>query len=57
MTFTVYKASDYEYEEKITINTLEELLAFKDEVGAIIIQNGYPHEENLVIMIYDDYIE
>lgn len=49
MTFTLYKASDLNFDETITVNTLEELQAIGND---III-----HFEEKEIWIYDDYIE
>lgn len=49
MTFTLEKASDWDFHEKITVNSLEEL---KDIYPNIII-----NFISMRITIYDDYIE
>lgn len=49
MTFTVFKASDYRYEGKVTVNTLEDLKA--------IYCNIIIDFDDMVITIYDDYID
>lgn len=41
----------------IDINSLEELIEFKNEVGAIIIQRHWQNEELFEIEIYDYYRE
>lgn len=58
MKFKIYSASGYDWNGKeITINTIEELLDFRNKAGSdIIIQDDY-EDEGLAIMIYDDYIE
>ena len=53
MTFTVYKASDWEYEKTVTFNTLEELKNYQLNVGEPLIINF----KDFNILIYDDYIE
>lgn len=51
MTFIIFRASDWEYKEEKTFNSLEELIQFqKDCKHQLIIRDGY-------ITIYDDYIE
>ena len=62
MTFRVIKASDYEFEEFVNIETIEELKKIYDKYGKIelivdfcgqfVLEDGVP-----TIMIYDDYIE
>ena len=62
MTFRVIKVSDYEFEEFVNIETIEELKKVYDKYGKIDLiidfcgqfvgEDGVP-----VIMIYDDYIE
>lgn len=58
MKFVVYRASDGIAETR-NINTLEELLAFSDEVNAELIIGGTTADELKLptLMIYDDYIE
>ena len=56
----VLKASDDKYKEFKNFNSLEELIDFTKEEGAIIINDYYCEETDkyeLGIMIYDDYIE
>ena len=62
MDFRIVKASDDDFIEYRTFNTLEELIAFMKEVGhAIILDNNFfAHYEDSApyeITIYDDYIE
>lgn len=61
MEFTVFRTSDYyrDKSKKVTINSLEELLAFMHEAGHAIIlaePNG-TYRNNYEIEIYDDYRE
>lgn len=51
-TFTVEKASDWDYEEVKTFNSLGELMDWIEEIDSKIIIN----KKNRII-IYDDYIE
>ena len=53
MTFTVYKASDWNFKETVTFNTLEELKDYQLNAGVSLIINF----EKLEIWIYDDYME
>ena len=53
MTFTVYKASDYNFKTTVTFNTLEELKDYQLNAGVSLIINF----EELEIWIYDDYME
>lgn len=56
----VLKASDDKYKEFKNFNSLEELIDFTKEEGAIVINDYYCEETDkyeLGIMIYDDYIE
>ena len=56
----VLKASDDKYKEFKNFNSLEELIDFTKEEGAIVINDYYCKETDkyeLGIMIYDDYIE
>lgn len=53
MTFIVHKASDWEFEEIVTFNTLEELKDYQLHAGTSLIINF----NELEILIYDDYIE
>lgn len=58
MEFVVYRASDG-IEHIRNINTLEELMAFSDEVRAELIIGGMSDDESELptLIIYDDYIE
>lgn len=58
MEFVVYRASDG-IQETCNIDTLEELLAFSDEVRAELIIGGTTDDEFELptLMIYDAYIE
>ena len=49
MTFTVRKASDYNYNEIITINSLEELKAINEYIIVDFC--------DMTVTIYDDYVE
>lgn len=51
-TFTIEKASDWDYEEVKTFNSLEELMDWIEEINSKIIIY-----KNNRIIIYDDYIE
>ena len=53
MKFTVYKASDWNFKETVTFNTLEELKDYQLNAGVSLIINF----EKLEIWIYDDYME
>ena len=53
MTFTVYKASDWDFKETITFNTLEELKDYQLNAGVSLIIDF----EELEILIFDDYME
>lgn len=67
MTFVVKKASDWNYEQIIKLNTLEELKTYVENVGGngIIIEKldkdgDFENDISSVdmkITIYDDYIE
>ena len=50
--FKITKASDYNYEDPKTFNSLEEFMAVAEQEDSIII-----HYEAKEIVIYDDYIE
>lgn len=50
----LYKKSDGWY---IKINTLEELIAFENKYGSLIISKNYDNQEEMQIEIYDDYRE
>ena len=50
MNFKVTKASDCNYKGTVEINSLEDLLAFIEENGVIIMGSR-------IIKIYDDYVE
>ena len=50
----IYKKDDNWY---IKINTLEELLAFYEEYGDLIISENLDNKEEMQIEIYDDYRE
>lgn len=51
MKFAIRKASDWNYEDELEINSLEELIKFINNNGGKIILK----EER--ITIYDDYVE
>ena len=53
MTFKVHKASDWNYEETVTFNTLEELKDYQLKTGVSLVINF----NGPTILIYDDYIE
>ena len=53
MTFTVFKASDYNFQATVTFNTLEELRDYQINAGVSLIINFKENE----IWIYDDYME
>ena len=53
MRFTVFKASDYDFRETVTFNTLEELRDYQINAGVSLIINFKENE----IWIYDDYME
>ena len=53
MTFTVFKASDYEFQTTVTFNTLAELRDYQINAGSSLIIDF----EELEIWIYDDYLE
>lgn len=50
----IYKKGDNWY---IKINTLEELLAFENKYGALIISKDWDNQDGMQIEIYDDYRE
>ena len=50
----IYEKGDGWY---IKINTLEELLAFENKYGALIISKDWDNQEEMQIEIYDDYRE
>ena len=53
MRFTVFKASDYNFQTTVTFNTLEELRDYQINTGVSLIINFKENE----IWIYDDYME
>jgi hypothetical protein len=55
--FTLKQASDWQREEPIEINSLEELLAFVEKHGDVIIYSKREHEEHQTLTIYDTYVE
>jgi len=57
MKFKIEKASDCKYEKTIEINSLEELLAFKNGCGDSIIIGHTDGDGFIHITIYDDYLE
>ena len=50
----IYEKGDGWY---IKINTLEELIAFENKYGALIISKDWDNQEEMQIEIYDDYRE
>lgn len=54
MKFQLTRTSDYHNKDFIELNTLEELLAFVDKEGNLIISSD---GKNFAIEIYDDYRE
>ena len=57
MKICVTKASDMSYEEIITMNSMKELSNFIKEFGEIIVREDDYNEYDLLITIYDDYVE
>ena len=57
MKICVTKASDMNYEEIITMNSMKELSNFIKEFGEIIVREDDYNECDLLITIYDDYVE
>lgn len=58
MKVCIKKASDLNYKEIITMNSMEELSNFIKKFGEIIVRKGDVYGNyNLSIIIYDDYIE
>lgn len=55
--FILKQASDWHREEPIEINTMEELLAFVEEHGDIIVHSKRTDEEHQTLTIYDTYVE
>jgi len=55
--FILKQASDWQRAEPIEINTMEELLAFVEEHGDIIVCSKRTDEEHQTLTIYDTYVE
>lgn len=55
--FILKQASDWQRKEPIEINTMEELLAFVEEHGDIVIYSKRDDEEHQTLTIYDTYLE
>lgn len=55
--FMLKQASDWQRKEPIEINTMEELLAFVEEHGDIVIYSKRNDEEYQTLTIYDTYLE
>lgn len=55
--FILKQASDWHRAEPIEINTMEELLAFVEEHGDIIVYSKRTYEEHQTLTIYDTYVE
>lgn len=55
--FILKQASDWQRAEPIEINTMEELLAFVEEHGDIILCSKRTDEEHQTLTIYDTYVE
>ena len=57
MKICVTKASDVNYEKIITMDSMKELSNFIKEFGEIIVREDDYNEYDLLITIYDDYVE
>lgn len=61
MELRLYKASDWNHEEKVVVNTMEELVKLMFKMGhPIIIQEIYVSDTDTYqvgLLVYDDYIE
>lgn len=63
MTFKITKTSDWDYSEFKEISTIEELMAFRDEVDKELIITDFDNSSTTYepykwcIEIYDDYRE
>ena len=61
MELRLHKASDCNYEEKVVVNTMEELVKLMFKMGhPIIIQEIYIPDTDTYqvgLLVYDDYIE
>lgn len=55
--FILKQASDWQKKEPIEINTMEELLAFVEKHGDIVIYSKRDDEEHQTLTIYDTYLE
>lgn len=55
--FILKQASDWQRKEPIEINTMEELLAFVEKHGDIVIYSKRDDEEHQTLTIYDTYLE
>ena len=60
--FKLTQASNYEREETVEINTLEELLDFVRKEGGLILKQERDYKnggylDSFKITIYDDYVE
>ena len=55
--FILKQASDWQRAEPIEINTMEELLAFVEEHGDIIVYSKRTDEGHQTLTIYDTYVE
>jgi hypothetical protein len=57
MTYILRKASDYNFEKEIDIDTLEQLRYLTDEHNSVYHYEFVINFERMEIMIYDDYLE
>lgn len=57
MKAIITRASDWNYEENKTFNSLEELQNFITNFGSVIINMPYDSDEIWTVIIYDDYVE
>ncbi len=56
MKIRVEKASDWDYESEVEINTIEELIQFSKDCDSRLILSGCTYD-NPTIIIYDYYVE
>ena len=56
MKFKVERASDWDYEKEVEINTIEDLIQFSKDCEKNIVLMG-ASKDMPILLIYDDYIE